>query len=97
MAILRQYVSFLNLPKSTNRPNAHDTMIDNQAKLQNRFQAVMLKLSTLGHNTDDMVDCSDVIPIPPPFTGQATFPAGLSHADVEQAVRNSLRLNQAVY
>nr|ARA74331.1 manganese peroxidase 2 [Physisporinus sp. PF18]ARA74333.1 manganese peroxidase 2 [Physisporinus sp. PF18] len=61
------------------------SFVNNQAKLQNRFQAVMLKLSTLGHNTDDMVDCSDVIPIPPPFTGQATFPAGLSHADVEQA------------
>lgn len=52
----------------------------------------MLKLSILGHNIDDMVDCSDVIPIPPTFTGKATFPAGLSHNDVEQAVRPSFAI-----
>ncbi|KAJ3480139.1 hypothetical protein NLI96_g8564 [Meripilus lineatus] len=61
------------------------SFVNNQNKLQNRFQAVMLKLSLLGHNQDDMVDCSEVIPVPPPFTGKATFPAGLSHSDVEQA------------
>ena len=36
-----------------------------------------------------MVDCSDVIPVPKPFTGSATFPAGLSNADVEQACATS--------
>lgn len=51
------------------------------------FKAAMAKLAVLGQNTANMVDCSEVIPVPPAFTGQAMFPAGLSAADVEQAVR----------
>ena len=46
----------------------------------------MLKLSVLGHDVNTMVDCSELIPVPPTFTGQPHFPAGLSHADIEQAV-----------
>ncbi|KAJ3479165.1 hypothetical protein NLI96_g9256 [Meripilus lineatus] len=61
------------------------SFVNNQRKLTNRFQAVMLKLSLLGHNQDDLTDCSDVIPVPPTFTGQATFPAGFTIDDVEQA------------
>lgn len=45
----------------------------------------MLKLSLLGNDQDTMVDCSEVIPVPAVFNGQATFPPGLSNADVEQA------------
>lgn len=61
------------------------SFVDNQAKMQNAFKAAMLKLSVLGHDINNMVDCSEVIPEPPTFTGSATFPAGLSHNDVEQA------------
>ncbi|TCD71226.1 Manganese peroxidase 3 [Steccherinum ochraceum] len=46
------------------------SFVNNQSKMQSAFKAAMLKLSVLGHNA---------------FTGAATFPAGLSHADVEQA------------
>lgn len=49
----------------------------------------MLKLSVLGQNTRNMVDCSDVIPIPPPL-GAANgphLPAGSTLKDVEAAVR----------
>ena len=45
----------------------------------------MAKLAVLGQNVDDLVDCSDVIPIPKPLNEAATFPAGLTHNDVEQA------------
>ncbi|TCD71225.1 Manganese peroxidase 3 [Steccherinum ochraceum] len=61
------------------------SFVNNLPKLQNAFKAAMLKLSVLGHNVNDMVDCSELIPVPKGFTGAATFPAGLSHADVEQA------------
>ena len=36
-----------------------------------------------------LVDCSDVIPVPKPFTKAATFPAGLSRRDVEQACQQT--------
>ncbi|EIN09512.1 manganese peroxidase 1 precursor [Punctularia strigosozonata HHB-11173 SS5] len=61
------------------------SMVNNQAKMQAAFKAAMLKLSVLGHNIEDMVDCSELIPEPPTLTKAATFPAGFSHADVEQA------------
>ncbi|KAL0956164.1 hypothetical protein HGRIS_002324 [Hohenbuehelia grisea] len=61
------------------------SFVNNQAKLTNRFAAVMQKLSLLGHDQSTLTDCSDVIPVPRPFTGAAHFPAGLSHQDVEQA------------
>jgi manganese peroxidase len=61
------------------------SMVNNQAKMQAAFKAAMLKLSVLGHNIEDLVDCSEVIPVPKTLTKVATFPAGLSNADVEQA------------
>ncbi|CAL1699300.1 unnamed protein product [Somion occarium] len=61
------------------------SFVNNQAKLQNRFQAVFTKMTVLGHNPDDLIDCSEVIPEPPAFTGSATFPAGFTNDDVEQA------------
>ncbi|KAI0081249.1 melanin-decolorizing enzyme [Panus rudis PR-1116 ss-1] len=61
------------------------SMVNNQEKMANAFKAAMLKLSVLGHNINDMVDCSEVIPVPKANTKPATFPAGLSNKDVEQA------------
>lgn len=55
-------------------------------KIQNRFTQVMKKLSLLGHNQADLVDCSDVIPVPKTLAKAATFPAGKSQADVEIVV-----------
>ena len=59
---------------------------DNQAKLQSAFKAAMHKMTILGHNINNMVDCSELIPVPKPLNKPATFPAGLSNADIEQAV-----------
>ncbi|EIN09508.1 manganese peroxidase 1 precursor [Punctularia strigosozonata HHB-11173 SS5] len=62
------------------------SMVNNEAKMQAAFKGAMLKLSVLGHNIEDMIDCSEVIPVPKALPPKAaTFPAGLSHADVEQA------------
>ena len=65
---------------------AEPCFLDNQTKMQDAFKAAMLKLSLLGNDKSKMVDCSEVIPVPKSFTKAATFPAGLSINDVEQAV-----------
>ncbi|KAJ7236595.1 manganese peroxidase 3 [Mycena haematopus] len=61
------------------------SFVNNQAKLQTEFRAAMAKLAIIGQNRANMVDCSDVIPIPRPVTGKAHLPAGKSMADIEQA------------
>ncbi|VDC05885.1 unnamed protein product [Peniophora sp. CBMAI 1063] len=63
--------------------------VNSQQHMMSSFAAAMAKLAVLGQDTGSMVDCSDVIPVPKPFTGSATFPAGLSNADVEQACATS--------
>ncbi|KAG9219696.1 hypothetical protein CCMSSC00406_0005982 [Pleurotus cornucopiae] len=61
------------------------SMVDNMPKIQNRFAATMLKMSLLGQNQADLIDCSDVIPTPPALVGKAHLPAGKVQSDVEQA------------
>jgi hypothetical protein len=59
----------------------------NQAKIQSAFKAAFQKLAVLGQDTSKMVDCSELIPVPPQLKiATAHFPAGLTNADVEQAV-----------
>lgn len=57
--------------------------------MQSAFKAAMLKLSTLGQNLREMVDCSDIIPVPKALTASEGphFPPGLTRNDVDQAVR----------
>jgi hypothetical protein len=64
-----------------------------QTKMQNDFKAAMLKMSIIGQNRANMVDCSDVIPQPPPLNNKPHLPAGLSMGNIEQAVRPSLIWN----
>ncbi|KAL0581814.1 fungal class II heme-containing peroxidase [Marasmius crinis-equi] len=61
------------------------SFVGNQAQMQSEFQAAMIKLSTLGQDRSKLVDCSDVIPVPPPLVGQPHLPAGLKQDDIEQA------------
>ncbi|RDB25101.1 Versatile peroxidase VPL1 [Hypsizygus marmoreus] len=58
---------------------------NNQAKMQSAFKAAMLKLSLLGQNQANMVDCSDVIPNPPSLKTSAHLPAGENMNSIEQA------------
>ena len=62
------------------------------ASMVTKFEKVMVKLATLGHNPRTLTDCSEVIPVPkavrlPP----PTLPAGKTLRDVEAAVRLSTR------
>ena len=41
-------------------------MIDNQYYMANSFKKAMFRLSIVGQDIDQLVDCSDLIPIPPP-------------------------------
>ncbi|OBZ73589.1 Versatile peroxidase VPL2 [Grifola frondosa] len=51
-----------------------------------KFEAVMSKLATLGHNPLELIDCSEVIPVPAAVKLTApTLPAGKSMADVQAA------------
>ncbi|KAL1948535.1 hypothetical protein VTO73DRAFT_12610 [Trametes versicolor] len=61
------------------------SFVNNQTKVQQMFQFVFHDLSILGQNIDDLVDCTEVIPIPRPLTTRTHFPAGMTHRDIEQA------------
>ena len=63
------------------------SFVNNQPKLQNRFKEVFKKMSLLGQDESQLIDCGEVIPVPPPPASNAHLPAGLTHNDVEQAVR----------
>ncbi|KAL5507302.1 GP1_5 [Sanghuangporus vaninii] len=74
-----------DLARDSRTACAWQSFVNNQAKMQSEFGAAMAKLAVVGQDTSQMVDCSEVIPIPPPFTGSAVFPPSLSNADIEQA------------
>ena len=57
-----------------------------QAKLQNRFQFIFEAMGQLGTDPSTLIDCSDVLFVPPVLTTTPHFPAGKTIKDVEQAV-----------
>jgi len=62
------------------------SFVGNQNKLQTAFKAAFKKLAVLGQDINNMIDCSEVIPVPPSTKVDAAhFPAGLTNADIEQA------------
>nr|VWO96432.1 Peroxidase (EC [Ganoderma boninense] len=61
------------------------SFVNNQPKIQARFHDAFHDLSLVGHDINDLIDCSEVIPVPPPPASNAHFPAGLTNADIEQA------------
>ena len=60
------------------------SFVNNQAKLQSAFKAAFRKMTVLGHDESQLIDCSDVVQTPPAPASNAHFPAGLSNADIEQ-------------
>ena len=65
-------------------------MVANQQLMMSNFQTVMKKLAVVGQDVNSLVDCSDLIPSPPPAVKQhATFPAGTNAQDVQQACAQS--------
>ncbi|KAH9853597.1 hypothetical protein C2E23DRAFT_821992 [Lenzites betulinus] len=61
------------------------SFVDNQFKMQEAFRDAMSKLAILGHSRSNLVDCSEVIPVPPPPNSRAHIPAGLSRRDIQQS------------
>ncbi|EJD44441.1 generic peroxidase [Auricularia subglabra TFB-10046 SS5] len=62
-----------------------------QSKMASNFQAAFSKLSLLGHNKNDLLDCSELIATAPPATQkQAHFPQGKTHNDIEQGCATQL-------
>jgi hypothetical protein len=62
--------------------------VNNQAGMALSFQQAFAKMQVTGQDVSKMVDCSDVIPIPPSLpasAAQAFLPPGLTMNDVEQA------------
>jgi len=62
--------------------------VNSQSHMATTFQAAFAKLQVTGQDVNQMVDCSDVIPSPPPLpiaNAKAFFPPGASQADVEQS------------
>jgi len=71
--------------------------INEQEKMMEEFKFAMLKLSTLGQNPRDLVDCSDLIPSPPPSPPtSAQYPVGFSSEDVIQSCKKRAPLPSAV-
>ncbi|KAF4616559.1 hypothetical protein D9613_008555 [Agrocybe pediades] len=60
-------------------------MINNQNSMTSQFKAAMAKLQVLGQK--NLVDCSDVVPVPKPFAGPIKYPATFSQKDVQQACK----------
>ncbi|KAJ7220720.1 manganese peroxidase 3 [Mycena pura] len=57
----------------------------NQAAMQSKFKAAMMKLAVIGQDVSKLIDCSDVIPVPKPVVGTPHLPAGATMNDIEQA------------
>ncbi|KAH9932142.1 uncharacterized protein BXZ73DRAFT_101513 [Epithele typhae] len=61
------------------------SFVNNQAKLQSAFKAAFLKMSLIGHNERDLINCSEAIQLPPAAKSTEHLDAGLTHANVQQA------------
>ena len=53
----------------------------------NNFEAAMAKMAIVGQTEGNLVDCSDVIPVPVAAKFTATFPPSKSLKDVDSNVR----------
>jgi cytochrome c peroxidase len=50
------------------------------------FREAMIKLANNGQNADELIDCSETIPIPGPWNGPPTLPYGKAIEDLEHPV-----------
>ncbi|GJE87943.1 manganese peroxidase [Phanerochaete sordida] len=58
--------------------------VNEQQLMSSSFAAAMAKLAVLGHNTANLVDCSNVVPQPKPAVNKpASFPATTGPQDLE--------------
>lgn len=57
-----------------------------------QFHDAMAKMQVLGQNTNKLIDCSDVVPVPKPFNQNIKFPASFSKKDLQLTVIFSIAL-----
>jgi manganese peroxidase len=58
------------------------------------FKTQMAKLAVLGQDTEKLIDCSEVIPVPKPRKRKAHLPAGTSLNDIETSVRAQVQFRE---
>ncbi|EKM55990.1 uncharacterized protein PHACADRAFT_256984 [Phanerochaete carnosa HHB-10118-sp] len=64
--------------------------VNQQELMASSFQAAMSKMTILGHNRADLVDCSAVVPVPKPAVNKpASFPATTGPQDLELSCTTS--------
>ncbi|KAI0344625.1 short manganese peroxidase [Trametopsis cervina] len=62
------------------------SFLTDHTSMVTKFEKVMAKMSVLGHDPRTLVDCSEVIPVPPAAKAKtASFPAGKSRNDIQVA------------
>ncbi|KAJ7642057.1 putative versatile peroxidase [Roridomyces roridus] len=72
--------------------------VNNQNHMATTFRDAFAHMQLLGQDPTQMVDCSDVIPVPPPLAAanaRSVFPPGLTHSDIEQACASTAFPNLA--
>ncbi|OJT03659.1 Versatile peroxidase VPL2 [Trametes pubescens] len=66
------------------------SFVTNQKLMVQRFTRAMAKMSTLGNNVHELVDCSEVIPVPSKAASNvAHFPDGKTIKDIEQSCKGT--------
>ncbi|KAF7359632.1 Peroxidase [Mycena venus] len=65
------------------------SFVVDQTGMQNQFKAAMAKMAILGQNKANLIDCSDVIPVPQGVTTTPHLPANKTMDDIEQACSTS--------
>ena len=62
------------------------SMVNDQQRMVSNFKSAMQKLAVTGQDTRHFIDCTEAVPgQAPPVTKPASFPAGTSHHDLQQA------------
>ncbi|KAK0231748.1 manganese peroxidase 1 precursor [Armillaria nabsnona] len=84
---LSMFESNYSFPQIRERPASGSlSPVHDLPRMQSEFKSAMIKLSTLGQDLTQMVDCSEVIPEPLAASVHgAHLPAGLNMNDIEQA------------
>jgi len=74
-----------NLARDSRTACTWQSFAASQDLMVSKFKAAFEKMTLLGQDVTKMIDCSEVIPKSKPIAIAPHFPAGKTHADVEQA------------
>ncbi|TFK89721.1 class II peroxidase [Polyporus arcularius HHB13444] len=75
------------IARDPNTACAWQSYIGDDDRMREAFRKAMMKVATLGHKIEDLVDCSHVIPVPSPWNKTASYPAGFGPVKVERSCR----------